>query len=368
MSRLRVLQAIPTLTVGGAERMMANLACHLRRRGHEVEVVSMYDPLGTWIERDLQAEGVPLHFLGKRPGIDLRMIPRIARIVASFRPDVVHSHMYVLKYALPAFAARPSCRFVHTVHTLAEQEAGWSSRVVNSVAFRTCVAPVAIGDAVARTVRRVYGIGPRRTIANGIPVGAYDAPPGAREAVRAELAIPADAPVFVTVAQFVAAKNHAGLIAAFGAESLRAVGAHLLLAGDGALRADAERQVDALGLRGRVHFLGVRSDVPRVLAAGDAFVLASRREGNPLSVMEAMAAGKPVVAPAVGCVPELVADGAGELVPPDDPRALVAAMVRLVEDPARARDEGLAAARRARERFGEDAMVAAYEQLYQELT
>src|SRR6266568_518642 len=364
MSSMRVLQAIPTLCVGGAERMMANLTRQLRRRGYEVEVVSMYDPLGTWIEAGLRAEGVPLHFLGKRPGVDLRMLPRIASVLRRFRPDVLHSHMYALKYALPALGAHRSCRVVHTVHTVAEVEAGWASQIVSSVAFRTCVASVAIGDAVAESVRKVYGIAPRRTIANGIPVGDYVARPGEREAIRAELAIPTEAPTFVTVAQFVTAKNHAGLLDAFASERLRSIGAHLLLAGDGELRRDAERKADTLGLRDRVRFLGVRSDIPRVLAAADIFVLASRREGNPLSVMEAMAAGKPVVATAVGCVPELVTDGTGEVVQPGDSGALAAAMYRLGSDLSRARGYGLIAARLARERFDDAAMVTAYEQLY----
>src|SRR5512138_1765236 len=117
---MRVLQAIPTLTVGGAERMLAHLTRQLRRRGHDVEVVSMYPPVGSWIEDELRRDGVRLHFLGKRPGLDLRVPPRMARVAARFRADVLHSHMHVLKYALPSLLARRRCRIVHTVHTVAD--------------------------------------------------------------------------------------------------------------------------------------------------------------------------------------------------------------------------------------------------------
>ncbi|OFX26090.1 MAG: hypothetical protein A2V77_18420 [Anaeromyxobacter sp. RBG_16_69_14] len=108
----------------------------------------------------------------------------------------------------------------------------------------------------------------------------------------------------------------------------------------------------------------MRSDVPAVLAAADAFVLASRREGNPLSVMEAMAAGKPVLATAVGCVPELVPEGAGRLVPPGEPSSLEAAMYEIACDLGLARAMGGVAARFARERFDDTDMARAYERLY----
>src|SRR5438552_862696 len=115
-SEMRILQIIPTLAVGGAERVVSLLARHLRRSGHETSVVSLYDPHGSWIEAELRADGVPVDFLGKHPGLDLRMIPRLARVVARFRPDVIHTHLYVLKYVLPALAASRRCPVVHTVH------------------------------------------------------------------------------------------------------------------------------------------------------------------------------------------------------------------------------------------------------------
>jgi glycosyltransferase involved in cell wall biosynthesis len=117
-----------------------------------------------------------------------------------------------------------------------------------------------------------------------------------------------------------------------------------------------------------VHFLGDRSDVPRVLAAADVFVLASTREGNPLAVMEAMAAGKAVVATTVGSVPELVVPGTGRLVPAGREEALEAAMYDLASDLAMVRTMGEAAARSAAERFDASLMAKAYEQLYEEIT
>ncbi len=364
---MRILQVVPTLSVGGAQRVVTLLARYLHRAPHVVGVVSMYDSSGTWVE-ELRSAGVPLFFLGKRRGLDLRMVRRMATVFARFRPDVLHTHMYVLKYALPALIATRHCRVVHTLHNLAQHEVEGPSRILQFLAFRAGVAPVAIGDAVAESVRRVYRLPSHDIIPNGIPVEDYAPPAGAREEIRHALRIPADAPTFLAVGRLAPQKNCHALIAAFGSRRLTARQAHLLLAGDGVERGGLEEQARLLGVASRVHFLGVRTDVPRLLAASDAFVLASRFEGNPLAVMEAMAAGRPVLATAVGCVPELVTEGTGLLVPPDDVPALEAAMLEIAEDLPLAHARGRAAARVARDRFDASTMAAAYERLYVEMT
>ena len=364
--RLRILQLIPTLVVGGAERMVAALSIHLRRWGHTVAVVSMYPPFGTWIEKDLQAESVPITFLGKRSGPDLRVVPRIRRAIAEFRPDVLHTHLYVLKYALPALLTTRRCPVVHTIHNLADKEVDRPSMMLQYLAFRAGVTPVAIGRSVAESIRRCYGLQPAHVIPNGVPAEHFSPPRGARDEVRASLGLKYDAPVFVSVGKLEPQKNHHGLLLAFASDRLARIGAHLLLVGDGFLRRDLEARARALACGDRVHFLGVRSDVPRVLAAADAFVLASHYEGNPLSVMEAMAAGKAVVATAVGCVPELVADESGQLVPPGDVPALEAALFEIAQDLRRAQVMGAAGGRIAAARFDDVLMARAYEQLYRE--
>lgn len=364
---MRILQVIPTIAPDGAQRMVANLCHHLRRAGHDVAVATLFSPTGLSLGGELRDDGVEVHELGKRMGIDLRMIPRLARVVAGFQPDVIHTHLYVLKYLLPVLDGRRRRSTVHTVHNLAEREGTRGDEWVQWAAFRCGVVPVAIGRAVADSMQRLYGVPARCTIPNGIPTARYASRPGAREALRRELAIPADAPVFVMVGRFVEQKDHATLIRAHASQRLRELSAHLLLAGDGPLREDTERLARDLGAGDRTHFLGLRGDVPAVLAAADVFVLPSRYEGHPLAVMEAMAAGKPVVATDVGCVPENVSSDVGRLVPPGDVAALEAALAELGSDLALSRALGAAALRRAREQFDSSVMANAYERLYDEL-
>ncbi len=360
---MRVVELVPSLHVGGAERLVSLLAQELARVGHAVTVVSLYAPADTWIERELVRAGVPVRFLGKGRGPDLRVVARLSRTLAELRPEVLHTHLHTLPYALPARlgARAPRCPVVHTLHNLAARESEWHGRLVQRAAFRAGVEPVAIGEAVAASVEAVYGWRPRHTIPNGIPVAAYRAPPGARGELRASLALPPDAPVFLTVGRLNPQKDHATLLDAFAAA---ARGAWLLVAGEGELRAALERRARALGVADRVRFLGVRADVPRLLAAADAFVLASRWEGNPLVVMEAMAAGLPVVATAVGCVPDLVPADAGRLVPAGDAPALAAAMRALAADPSLRRALGERGRSVACARFDTSTMARAYGELF----
>jgi len=171
--------------------------------------------------------------------------------------------------------------------------------------------------------------------------------------------------LFVCVARFFPQKNHLLLLDSFAQGVASNPHAHLLLVGSGPLELEVKKRAEALGLRNKTRFLGVRADIPEILGAADAFVLSSDWEGNPLSVMEAMAAGKPVICTTVGGVPELVEDGeCGLLVPQRDEKALAKAMKYILEDSGARTLMGRASARRAVERFDLKTMTEAYEDLF----
>lgn len=357
---------IPNLGVGGAERMVLNLAANLDRARYDVLVLSFYDAFGNTVEPELAASGIPVVHLGKRRGFDPRMFGRIPLAIARFEPDVVHTHRAVLQYAMPALAGRLRRRVAHTVHSVAEMELPRLGRLAHWAAFRAGVAPIAIGKFVAKSISRVYGIDPRAVIPHGIPVSRYATPNVGRSEWRAAHGISEAALVFACVARLTPPKNIASLLAAFA--SLAESGAMLLVAGDGPLRSDLESEAERLAVAARVRFLGTRSDIPDLLAASDVFVLSSLWEGNPLSVMEAMAAGKPTIATAVGGVPEFVSDGeTGLLVAPDDAAALARAMRLLARDLEMRERLGRNARRIAAEAYDVRPMVDAYDRLYQEM-
>jgi glycosyltransferase involved in cell wall biosynthesis len=362
---LRVTHILPHFGAAGAEQMAANLMRTLDRRQFEVSAISLFDRSGSHLEEVLEQDGIPVWYLGKRSGFDARMFVRIARTLERIRPHVAHTHLYVLRYCFPAMLSSRVPAKVHTVHNIAEKEVGWSGRLVHRVAFKGGVLPVAIAAEVDSSLRRYYGITDFPMIPNGIPVEHIRRSSCGREEWLKREGFALTDVLFVCVAQLRLQKNHRLLLESFAQGPASDPRARLLFVGEGGLEEDLERRIHAMGLQGKVRLLGERSDIPEVLNAADVFVLSSDWEGNPLSVMEAMAVGKPVICTAVGGVPELIENGGdGLLVPRGDAKALSRAMGHLLDHPQIRTSMGEAGARKATERFGLQAMTEAYEDLY----
>jgi len=225
-------------------------------------------------------------------------------------------------------------------------------------------------DAVRRDVERTerYWEGKFRKIYNGVePMTAWSS--GEREAFRQREGIPADAFVAACVSNFYPYKGHAELVEAAARVLTAFPNVLFLLVGrdSGTLEATRTR-VRERGIEGSVRFLGSRADVPNLLRASDLFVHPSREEGFSNAILEAMAAGLPVVACDVGGNPEAVVDGeTGRLVPPRDPERFACGMVELIADESKRKIFGEAGQRRASERFSLDRMVGEMESLYESL-
>jgi len=363
----RVLHVVSDFREGGAERVAANLLRTSDPEQFDARAISLGGPFGSDLEEILAQGGIPVWYMGKERGLDPLVLARVTRTMERFRPQVVHTHTYALRYAFPYILGRRIPAMVHTVHNLAEKEVEWYERWVHRLAFRRGVLPVAIATEVADSIRRVYGIDGFPLIPNGVPVDAFRAPSIDREMWRnTEGFAPTDV-LFVCVAWLRPQKNPALLLEAFRRGPASDPRAHLLFVGEDVLKSELERRIGASGLQKSVHLLGSRSDIPEILNAADVFVLSSDYEGNPLSVMEAMAAGKPVISTAVGGVPELVGGGCGLLVPPRDAQGLSKAMNYMLENAGARVSTGKASAARALERFDLGVMTEAYESLYKKL-
>lgn len=371
--RLCVVQVIPAFTVGGGEWMATYLAAHLDPERFESRLISLHPPRQSPMESYLQQHGIAVHSIHKRKGFDARAYPALIRLLRQLKPDIVHTHQTVGRYVYPACALVRPRLIVHTLHNVArgEIEARWARRL-QAWAYRFGVQPVSIAEEVSRTFRQEYGREPAALIPNGIPTARYAPDSAARAMWREREHIAPHTTLLVCVAALRVQKNHPLLLRAYARLGKHAANTLLLLAGapDPTIPAYAEslqQLARELGVAERVRFLGARSDVPALLKAADIFVLASRYEGNPLSVMEAMAAGLPTVCTAVGGVPELIQHGhTGLLVPPEDEIALTEALQRLAHDDTLRTQLGRAAREYARARFDIHTMVRAYEQFYAE--
>ena len=361
--RLRLLYVVGNFVAGGAERHLLELWQRLDRDRFEVEIAT-FQRVGQFT-RDVEALGWPIHDLGMGSTIYApsggRGFARLVHRILAFRPDVIQGYLFGPN--LFAAVAGRLCGVPVIVVSKRNLDAFETPRQIwaQRIAHRLATHVVAVSVAVAETAVAL-GARPERVtvIPNGVDVerfaGALPDP-----VVRASNGTP----VVGAVGCLAARKDYSNLLEALSLLERRGRRFHAVVVGDGKERDALLRQTRGLGLAERVRFLGERPDVERLLPGMDVFVLSSREEGIPNALLEAMAAGRPAVATAVGGTPEVMEDGTtGWLVPPRDPEALAAALEAALSDPAEAARRGAAAQRAARERLSIRSMVERHEEFY----
>lgn len=358
----RIVEVITTLGVGGAEMHLLALTRGLLARGHRPEVVYLKGE-GELAPEFLRA-GVPVRKIAMEsaaaaPGA----IARIASFLRARRPDVVHTHLLKADGAgaVAALLGGRSRRLLASKHNderaLLHPVFSRVHGALSGLDRRVIVLSDHVGRFVAEhgrvapsKIRRIYYGVDAESFASASPDG-----------VRESLGLAAGDFVIVCVARFAPQKDHGSLLEALAAARAEDARVKLLLVGDdpfGDHRRRAEEKARSLALGDAVRFLGIRRDVPSLLAASDLFAMSSLWEGLGLVFLEAMAAGKPIVATRVSAVPEIIPDGeAGLLVPAADPAAMAAAFLDVARRPDRGRAMGEAGRRRVKERFGVDRMV-----------
>lgn len=347
--------------------MVLDLVREARGLGQRADVVCLDRPgvLATRVEE----MGGRVACIGRQPGERLRTIGRIKKVLRELRPDVVHSHQIgALLYGGPAARSAGVRLTVHTEHGK-HYASGVKTRMVGRLAGRFaerffCVsADIAEGVMSARIV-------PRRkveVVPNGIDTARFGEV-GGRGPLRLALGIPPEAPVVGTVGRLSEIKRQDLLILAFSRVRAMVPEAHLLLVGDGPLLEDLRALAASLGQDGHVHFTGYQPQPERYFPVMDVFALTSRSEGMPLSVLEAWAAGVPVVATRVGGLPEMIEEGrTGLLIGPDDEAGLAGVLRDLMGDPGLARLLGEAGRQQVRSRFDSRVMAGDYARHYNAL-
>ncbi|MCC6173782.1 MAG: glycosyltransferase [Chloroflexi bacterium] len=362
---MKALILCQSLGVGGAEEVILGQSTHLGGEGVDVNVVALTrrGPIAD----EIAAAGVPLHEVPGEPGPrDPHAFLRLVRLLRREQPDVVHTYLMTanlygrlaaLMAGVPVVIAAEQNVYARKPRKHALMERALAART-----YRVVACCQAVGD----FYRRQVGVPARKieVIYNAVRFGTLP-DEGDRAAARAALGLPADGLILGTLGRLTQQKGHAVLLRALTVLHRDLPSTHLFLAGRGplhdALQADASR----LGIADRVHLLGVRRDRDRLFAAMDLFVLPSRWEGLSLALVEAMGAGRPVVATTVGGNPEVVShERTGLLVPPDDPDALAEAIRRLARDEQARRTLGRAAADDARIRFALEPHVEQIAALY----
>ncbi len=355
---MRIAEVVLSLDIGGQERLVLRMAQAFHERGHDVHVVTLTG--GGTLRAELGA--IPVHDVVRRRGFDTSLYPRLWRLFRSLRPDVVHTHNAVpLEYAAPAARLAGVPCTVHTKHGHIDYSKA-SLRLARG-ATRFVDHFVAVSADTAKTAERNERPRQKRlaVIENGIPLGKFAPDDAARTAIRDELGIPRDALVVGSVGRLVEEKDYPLLVRAMA--PLLGERVRLVIVGEGMVRAEIEAAITP-EIRDFVILTGARRDVSRLLCAFDVYASSSRAEGLPLALAEAMASRLPIVATAVGGVPDIVPPELGVLVPHGDPEALRAAIQRLLADPGVRSSMGEAARRYALSRFAEQRMLDRYLELY----
>jgi L-malate glycosyltransferase len=366
-----VCQILHGLKVGGAEILAAQLARKLNRDYRFLFIC--LDELGS-LGSELRDDGFTVEVLDRRPGLDLRCVRRLSEIVRRARVDVLQAHQYTPFFSSAAtrlLGSRPPLLF--TEHGRHHPDYPRRKRkLANRMLLRRGDRVVAVGEAVRHALIHNEGIAPHRVevIHNGIPLDKFGVQPtvSERAAIRASIGLAHDDLVLIQVARLDYLKDHATAIRTIERVKNHCGRARLVLVGDGPELGAIESMVRQRAMEEHVLLLGQRHDVPRLLAASDIVLLTSISEGIPLTLIEAMAAARPVLSTRVGGVTEVVVDGqTGLLAPAADDASLAEHVLRLADDPAFRDQMGGLGRQRAELLFSERQMHERYRKCYEDM-
>lgn len=353
---MKVIQVIPAFRLAGAEVMCENLCVALKNAGVDVIAVSLYSE-NTAITDRLDKKGVRIEYLDKKPGFDASVIIKLVHLFKKEKPDVVHTHIYASKYALPAAAIAGVKKKIHTVHSMAQKEQSSLGKKVNTFLYRHCgVVPVALSSEVKKSIGEVYGLQESiiPVVYNGIDLS---------KCIRKNDYEANGVFTIVHVGRFMKVKNHKTLIRAFARFAEKKESIRLQLLGEGELLDEMKDYAEKLKVADKVEFLGLQSNVYPYLNKADVFCLPSEYEGVPMTLIEAMGTGLPIVASNVGGIPDMLVNGENALLVEPNYVAVEKAIEKLYNDVEFRIRLGNAAALRSEE-FSAKVMASSYIKIY----
>lgn len=373
--RKRIALLIDSLGLGGAERLLTIYLQHFDTSRFEPRVCALQTRNDNPIAADIQRLGIPVDQVPVPHLRDLGAIPRLRSYLRRHKIDLLHTQLE-FSDTLGSIAAKlAGIPTVTTLHTFDAPEEGtrlyWRLKLRWWVMRHFCDRVLAVSEGTRQHHLHMGRLSPQKvvTLYNGIDLTRFTpVTPAERQATRAEFGIPPDAPLLTTVAVLRPPKGIQFMIEAMPAILNTAPQTRYLIVGDGQHRDTLQTLAHTRGVAGRVIFAGTRHDIPRLLAAADAFVLPTLTEALPTVLAEAMAAQKPIIASNVGGVPEMVEHGRnGLLLSPAEPDQLAKACLQLVQNPQQAQAMGAAGRQIVEEKFNITRHVQQLGDIYQEV-
>lgn len=353
---MKIIEIVPFWGLGGAEIMCENLIYELKKLGHDVVAVSLYDTQTVITDRFKNA-GIDVRFLGKKGGFDFSMYKKLRTLFAEEKPDVIHTHIHTTQYVFPV-AKKLKIKTIHTVHSVADKEAGRVFRIFNNFFFkRSYAVPVALSELIKQSILNEYKLSTEDVpvVFNGIDLSKCKVKNNYAALSKFKI---------VHVGSYQEVKNHIGLIDAFEQFHKNHPDAELHLIGDGQRRAVIEKLVEEKNLSGSVIFYGFQSSVHEFLHQMDIFTLPSLYEGIPMSIIEAMGTGLPIVATNVGGIPDMLTNNESAILTTTDSSEIANAFEELYKNADLREKLGTNALVRSKE-FSSEEMARKYLEIYQ---
>ena len=323
--KTRVAVVLPYFGNGGAENMVAHLVAHLDLKKVDVQVFCIFGkPQENHLEKEILSQGINIVYIGKGLGFSAKAVLQLYKELNKFKPDIVHTHLMGCMYAAP-WVITHKVKMLHTLHSIPQSENRYKIRkFVTTILFRTRKGiPVAISEENRELIAKYYGMKKDKIEMANNPVVTK----------RYYHNTKRDEDIcLITVGRLSPEKNQKLLIKVINRLKNLYPTIKLIIVGDGEEKGNLELETVRYDVKENVIFTGRVVDVENYLCNADIFVMSSLYEGVPLSILEAMAAGLPVVSTDVGGIKDIVTDN-GILVPSEDSLAMEEAILKLINNP-----------------------------------
>lgn len=290
---------ITSLQTGGGQKLVLDIARKINKTQFDVTIVSFFGPFDTFFEKMAREYGLKVFFLGKKNGLDLKMVAKTKKIIKQLNPDIIHTHLGTLPYVFWS-----TCKYkFHTVHNLASKEAAGLRKYIHLIAFKLFgFVPIAISPTIQNSIRDYYKLPLTKIpcINNGIDRKMFKHVNKAKDDNHLRI---------IATGGLRRQKNHILMIKAFDIFLKRYPEAELVILGDGEKRKDIEEAIERYDLHEKVILKGIVNNVAEELNKSDIYFMSSDYEGLSLAIAEAMSCGLPVVTTASGGTVDIVKDG-----------------------------------------------------------
>ena len=325
---MKILLILPHLRTGGGQQLAVDEAIGLKNMGCSVKIICLSNKEKTIFASKANENNLKIEYLEKNDGFSFNIIYKLIKCIKKEKPQVVHTHLRALPYTIIASLFFNKIKFYHTVHSVAEKEATGIMRKLSCFVYKTRkFTPIAISDYCSETIRDLYNLKKDSipVIYNGIDIERFKSniPYDKRYS---------DKIVFISTGRFQKVKRHDLMIKAFSNVHNQYPNTELVLLGDGELREDIQDLIHRNGLENAVVLKGIVNDVQNELNKAHVYLLCSDWEGLPLSVLEAMSCGLPVVATKAGGTIDIINETVGILCDVNDEQAIISAMKKMLSD------------------------------------